>query len=362
MRIRHLVIALTLSLGASLVQAQGQNHSVDPAWLFVPEPLRPAELELTEPVMGSDMPVHLMFVELDDGVYAPIGFRKPEGPGPFPTVVFAHMNGGFGMRWIREWTQYGSGTLEEFLRAGYAVVWMRYRAEVDTPWSQPLTERPFQGRQRFSRGPQEFEDAIRIIEFVKSLPEVDPNRVGYMAVSHGGEMLMKIASQYNGLAAAVATEPASTDFLARRPRDPNAAPEPEEPETLDVNTPEMQREAVAALRSRIDLATAMDRISRINTPIFVVGRDRDHNQETFRLNYELLEEAGKTVQWKSYDHDHHGFAFIQRNADGVYAPDPIQRQVVADSIVWFDRFLKGGSQQPAVLEYGDTAGGDWVFD
>jgi hypothetical protein len=77
------------------------------------------------------------------------------------------MNGGFGLRWIREWTQYGSGTLEEFLRAGYAVVWMRYRAEVDTPWSVPLTEGEWQGRQRYSRGPQEFEDAIRIIEFVR---------------------------------------------------------------------------------------------------------------------------------------------------------------------------------------------------
>jgi hypothetical protein len=183
-----------------------------------------------------------------------------------------------------------------------------------------------------------------------------------MSVSHGSEMLMKIASQYNGLAAAVATEPASTDFLARRPRDPNAPPEPAEPETLPVNTPAMQAQAVAALRSRIDEATAMDRINRIQTPIFVVGRDRDHNQETFRLNYELLDEAGKTVQWKSYDHDHHGFAFILRNAEGIYEPDPIQREVVADAIAWFDSFLKGGSQQPAVLEYGDTAGGDWVFD
>ena len=303
-----------------------------------------------------------MFVELLDGVYAPIGFRKPEGPGPFPTVVFAHMNGGFGMRWIREWTQYGSGTLEQFLDAGYAVVWMRYRAEVDPPWTEPFTEREWQGRQRFSRGPQDFEDAIEIIEFVKALPAVDADRLGYMSVSHGSEMLMKIASQYHGLAAAVATEPASMDFMATLPPDPAAPPEPEEPETQAVNTPEMQREAVAALRAQIDIDTAMDRVSRIRTPIFVVGRDRDHNQDTFRLNYELLEEAGKVVQWQSYDHDEHGFAFIQRNADGVYDPDPLQREVVAASIAWFDYFLKGMHSQSPVLEYGDAAGGDWTFD
>jgi len=80
------------------------------------------------------------------------------------------------------------------------------------------------------------------------------------------------------------------------------------------------------------------------------------------LVYELLEEAGKTVQWQSFDHDEHGFAFIERNADGVYEPDPIQREVVAAAIAWFDRFLKSAPQSTPVLEYSETAGGDWVFD
>ncbi len=339
-----------------------QNQSIDPMWLFVPERLAPLEFELTEPVMGSDIPVRYEFVELRDGVYAPIAIRTPEGTGPFPTIVFAHMNGGFGLRWLREWTQYGSGTLERFLDEGYAVVWMRYRAEVDTDFSVPLTVRPFQGRQRYSRGPQEFEDAIDIIEYVRALPEVDAARVGYMSVSHGGEMLLKIASQYHGLAAGIATEPAATGFLAPRPRDPNAPPPPEKPETLPVNTPDMQREAVAALRARLDMDTALARLKSIETPIFVVGRDRDHNQETFRLVYELLDELGKTVQWQSYDHDEHGFSFIERNADGVYDPDPIQREVVAAAIAWFERYLKVPQQSTPTLEYSETAGGDWVFD
>lgn len=359
---RKLLIGAAAGLALSSVALGQQNQSVDPTWLFVPERLDEVNLELNEPVMGSDIPARYTFVELKDGVYAPIAIRKPAGAGPFPTIVFAHMNGGFGLRWLREWTNYGSGSLEQFLDAGYAVVWMRYRAEVDTDFSIPLTVRPFQGRQRYSRGPQEFEDAIDIIEFVRALPEVDADRVGYMSVSHGSEMLMKIASQYNGLAAAVATEPASTGFLAPLPRDPNAPPEPEEPETLSVNTPQMQAEAVARLRSRIDVAEAKRRLGTIQTPIMVVGRDRDHNQETFRLNYELLEELGKLVEWRSYDHDHHGFAFIQRNAEGVYDPDPIQREVVAESIAWFDRFLKAAEMQSPVLEYSETAGGDWVYD
>jgi len=335
-----LIFVGLLALGSVHAQTRGPNQSVDPAWLFVPRAASAIAPSVTEPVMGSNIPVNIMFVELLDGVYAPIGYRKPPGPGPFPTIVFAHMNGGFGLRWIREWTQYGSGTLERFLDEGYAVVWMRYRAEVDTQYGTPFTEREFQGRQRFSRGPLEYQDAISIVEFVKALPDVDADRVGWAGVSHGAEMLFKVASEYHGLRAGIASEPAASDYLARRPPDPNAPPEATLPETMDVNTEAMQREATAALRARLDMATAMARINAITTPIFVVGRDRDHNQATFRLAAELLGEAGKEYQWKSYDHDEHGFIFLQRNAAGAYVPDPIQHDILNDAVAFFDRHMK----------------------
>ncbi len=328
-------LAAIFSTGAS---AQ-VNHSIDPAWLHVPETVAGEELVLTEPVMGSEIPVELRFVELLDGVYAPIGLRKPAGEGPFPTVVFAHMNGGYGLRWIREWTQYGSGTLEAFLDAGYAVVWMRYRAEVDTPFTTELTVREFQGRDRWNRGPLEYEDAIEIVEYVRELPDVDADRVGWLGVSHGGEMLLKVASEYDGLRAGVAAEPAAMDYLAPLPPDPNAPPEPPQPETRESNTAQMQAAAVAALRGQIDKELAMARIRAIDMPIFIAGRDRDHNQATFRLAYELMEEAGKTVQWRSYDHDHHGFIFVQRNAEGAYEPDAFQKAAVTDAIAFFDQHM-----------------------
>ena len=336
MRFAIFSIATSVFFTASLAQ---ENQSIDPTWLHVPEAVTEDELVLIEPVMGSDIPVELRFVELLDGVYAPIGFRKPEGAGPFPTVVFAHMNGGYGLRWIREWTQYGSGTLEAFLDAGYAVVWMRYRAEVDTPYGSELTVREFQGRDRWSRGPLEYEDAISIIEYVKQLPAVDSDRVGWLGVSHGGEMLLKIASEYDGLRAGVASEPAAMDYLARLPPDPNAPAEPPQPETMTENTPEMQEGAVRQMRNQVDMPRAMARINAIQMPIFVVARDRDHNQATFRLAYELMRDAGKPAEWKSYDHDHHGFIFIQRDSNGNYHPDLLQRGVVEDSIAFFDRHL-----------------------
>jgi dienelactone hydrolase len=327
--------------GATDMSAQEvpANASIDPEHIFIPHAVKNPVTEVVEPVPGSDFPMHLIYVETFDGLYAPIGLRKPPGNGPFPIILFAHMNGGLGTQWIREWTQNGSWTLEQFLKAGYAVAWMRYRAEVKEGYGIKLVEGKQEGRQIFNRGPFEYEDAIAIIKFVKTLPYVDPNRVGYVGLSHGGEMLMKIASEYNGLRAGIASEPASIDYLARRPqkRDPNAAPPPE---TLKVNTEAMQRKAVEELRGQIDTAVAMERINAVKMPIFVQGRDRDHHQDIFRLNYELLREAGKDVEWKSYDHDEHGFLFVKRNEKDEYAPDPIQLQAVKDSIAYFDRKMK----------------------
>jgi dienelactone hydrolase len=322
-------------------QEPAKNASIDPEHIFVPQPVKNPATVVTEPVMGSSIPLQLTYVETVDGMYAPVGVRKPAGNGPFPFVVFAHMNGGMGAQWIREWTQYGSWTLEQFLKSGYAVAWMRYRAEVgkDPVYGAPLKEGMREGRQIFNRAPLEYDDAISIIQWVKTLPYADPERVGYVGLSHGGEMLMKITSEYHGLRAGIASEPASIDFLARRPipRDPNAPPVPE---TFPVNPPDRQQEAVEKLRGQIDMAVAKERINAIRTPIRVQGRDRDHNQAVFRLNYELLKEANKEVVWASYDHDEHGFIFVRRNALGAYVPDSMQRQVVKDSLAYMDEHLK----------------------
>jgi dienelactone hydrolase len=313
-----------------------ENHSCDPEHVFIPRFVSDPITIVHEPVIDSDIPMQLIYVEARDGMYAPIGLRKPPGNGPFPFVVFAHMNGGLGSRWIREWTQYGSWTLEQFLKAGYAVAWMRYRAEVNHSYGVPLIETMREGRQLLSRGPLEYDDAISIIKYVKKLPYVDPDRVGYIGLSHGGEMLMKICTEYQGLRCGIASEPASGEYLAARPLPPGT---PRPPETRPVFTPEMLKKAVAELRARLDMPVALKRLRAITTPICIQGRDRDHNQETFRLNYELLKELGKDVVWQSYDHPEHGFIFVRRNPQCAYAPDPVQLKVVQDSLAFMNQHM-----------------------
>src|SRR3954465_14609325 len=181
--------------------------------------LDPEHVAIIEPVTGSDMPVHLMYVETIDGLYTPIGLRTPNSDGTFPLILFGAGNGGGGMAVVRDFTQNRSWTQGQFLAAGYAVAWMRYRAEVDYAYDKigKLVEDRRQRRQLFNRGPLEYEDVISIVKYVKNLPFIAPDRIGYMGMSHGGEMALKIASEYHGVRAMIANEPAAHEFLRLRP-------------------------------------------------------------------------------------------------------------------------------------------------
>jgi dienelactone hydrolase len=304
----------------------------------MPPDVDPQHVAIIEPVRGSEIPVQLMYVEMIDGVYSPIGLRMPPGAGPFPVVLFASGNGGGGMVAVRNATQNRSWTQERFLAAGYAVAWMRYRAEVDYAYDRvgKLIVDQRQHGQLLNRGPLEYEDVIAIIEYVKTLPAIASDRIGYMGMSHGGEMAFKIASEYHGVRAMIASEPAAHEFLRLRP-DATAHINPSTG-LLDVEN--MLMRETEKVRERISADIARQRISSIKTPIFVQGRNTDELQGIFRVCYDLLVEAGKDTQWATYEHGVHGFVYVQRNPAGVYDPDPVQIQAVKDSIAFFDGRMK----------------------
>jgi dipeptidyl aminopeptidase/acylaminoacyl peptidase len=90
---------LAISAGTVAVAQQSSgNASIDPEHIFLTEPVKSPVTAISEPVKGSSLPVQLIYVETVDGLYAPIGLRKPPGNGPFPIIVFAHMNGGLGVQ------------------------------------------------------------------------------------------------------------------------------------------------------------------------------------------------------------------------------------------------------------------------
>jgi dienelactone hydrolase len=298
----------------------------------------PQHSVIVEPVSGSEIPVQLVYVEMIDGVYVPIGLRTPPGPGPFPLVLFAYGNGGGGMAVVREFTQNVSHTQEQFLQAGYAVAWLRYRAEVDYAYDKVgrLIEDKRQGRQLLNRGPLEYEDVIAIAQYVKTLPMIAAERLGYMGMSHGGEMAFKIAAEYHGFRAMIASEPAAHEFLRLRPD----ATAHVNPETGLLNVEKMLMREASKVRPRITEDIALARVRPITTPIFVQGRNSDELQGIFRVCYDLLAELGKDAKWATYEHNEHGFVFVRRNQDGAYVPDPVQSQAIRDSIEFFDTYLK----------------------
>ena len=298
----------------------------------------PNHVVITEPVAGSDIPVHLMYVETWDGLYAPIGVRIPEGEGPFPTVFLASGNGGGGMAWVRDAVNNRGYIMDRLLEAGYACAWLRYRSEVELGYHEggPLVRDVRQGGDLFNRSPLEYEDEIAVIEYVKTLPWADPDRIGLIGMSHGGEMVLKITSEYDGAAAAVASEPAAHEFLALTPDDTVFVDDDTELRNIE----EMQMREVEKVRGRIDEAIARARSEPIETPILVMGREDDHLQGIFLASYQLLAEMDKPVTWVSYDHPLHGYIYPLRGDDGTYDVDDVQRDAIGTVIEFLDRHLR----------------------
>lgn len=297
----------------------------------------PEHVTIVEEVPGSDIPVELRYLETWDGLYVPIGLRLPKGSGPHPLVLLASGNGGGGMAWVRDAVANRGYIMDRLLERGYACAWIRYRSEVELGYENGgrLVRDIRQGRDMFNRSPLEYEDEIAIVEQLKDDPRIDPDRIGLIGMSHGGEMVLKITSEYQGIAAAVASEPASHEFLALSPDDTAFV----DPDTGLRNIEGMQMVETEKVRSRIDMQKATQRIATIDTPILVMGRDDDHLQGVFRTSYELLAEAGKPVEWVSWDHELHGYIYPQRGPDGEYEVNGVQEAAIAGVLEFLDEHM-----------------------
>ncbi len=243
-----------------------------------------------------------------DGLYTPYALQMPAGRGPHPFVFLAYGNGGGGLGWLRDRVARYPYVTQRLLAAGYACAWGRYRSEVELGYHAggPLVRDRRQGMDLFSRAPLEFEDEVAILDDVRSLPGIDPERIGHVGVSHAGEMLYKIASAYpDAVTAGVAAEPANHEFLDLD----TDATVTVNPDTSLRDIEQMQMRSAEYVRPRINAALVAERIAPIRTPMLVLGRDGDHLQGIFRVSYDVLAEAGKDVEWVSFEHPLHGYLF-----------------------------------------------------
>jgi dipeptidyl aminopeptidase/acylaminoacyl peptidase len=99
-------------------------------------------------------------------------FEKPEGSGPFPSVIFIH--GGFGDN--REYTRalLGWSVAQRILQEGFVVFSTDYRHDL--------------------RG-KDIDDIVTVFEYVSHLPYVDADRIAYFGDSHGAYLAMMAATR-----------------------------------------------------------------------------------------------------------------------------------------------------------------------
>jgi hypothetical protein len=289
-------------------------------------------LEVAQPLdfvaqLGGDPALELHMVFTLDGAYVPAVVRKPAGAGPFPAVMCMHGgSGGLGHAFLADWMRNRSLLFDRLVAEGYLVCFTEGRMELEDIYGTDFA------------GVLDHQDVVEVLRYLQRLPDVDANRIGTFGVSHGGELQMKLISEMGeGPAALVPTEPAVIDFLGLH----HEGGSKDDPDWTSEDSSGFRIEERMQFRDdvsddQIDFDRAWERVQRISdsAAILVIGRDDDHLQGVFRKLYELLDRAGKRVEWASWDHPEHAYQFGPARANGGYEPDPILEATV-DRIVEF---------------------------
>lgn len=289
---------------------------------------------ITKPVPGSDIPADFTFVLTRDEIYVPLAVRRPKGSGPFPAITMGSGEGRGGMAQVERQVERLASMQDRMIARGYLVAYVNYRNEIPYLYEQiqrsvNLADNISGGRRTLKSNPTlDSDDLVAVIRYLQTLPYVDKDAIGATGVSHSGEMIMKAAAEIT-FGAGVPVEGASHEFLSV-----NTGP------TAPRKGTEIQYQDIEVVKKNADKALATERIRRIKTPILHMGRDSDHLQGIFQLTHAWMLEAGKDSTWASFDHPVHGYAFIYRQKDGSFQPDPIQQKAFDMMMAFFDKHLK----------------------
>jgi acetyl esterase/lipase len=222
-------------------------------------------------------PILPLEVTAADGRNRTIYWRKPEGKGPFPAILFIH--GGL--------DEYPAESLRahltenpivtRFLAAGHAVVMATFRT-----YSQEIQ----------SRGP--ILDCSAALDGMVLLPAIDPDRMFVYGGSGGGSIAIELASEEN-VRGVIACEPATVIYTGML-------------NTADYGTRlEMMREPDRFFTKEVGDHT-LAKLKTIRAPVLIIHSDR---HDLVKLNkpmfLPLMREAGVKVDYREYPGYGHGF-------------------------------------------------------
>jgi dienelactone hydrolase len=195
---------------------------------------------------------------------------KPEGAGPFPAMVYNHGS----EAWPGDLTELGP----LYARHGYVLFAPIRRGQGRSvgvaPYmgAQLIAERTAHGDAAWSRlmvrlhETEQLDDQLAGIEYVKSLPYVDRNRIAVSGVSFGGIQTVLAAERASGIRAAVDFAGAAMTWA---------------------DSPEIRERALAAVRN-----------SRV--PIFFIQSENDYNLGPSRTLAAEMDREGKPNRMKIY--------------------------------------------------------------
>ncbi len=252
-------------------------------------------------------PVKVVELKSPDGVDLSYAYRMPPGSGPHPTIVFFHGGGGMSNLGALKNNLLQQPIQTRFLQRGYATV--------------AATRRPYWKTNDGS--PSGFydavEDAATIVENVKFLSRIDPNRVVVYGGSGGAILAIAAASKID-FACVVAGEPATVVPLDPKtgqtasPADYRALMD----DPVASFTPERKREMRAWMK-------------KIHCPILILqGEPVGLYKTNFEILVPELTALGKEVATYHYPGVTHGFYWgTVKTGATLKTVDAVMRDVTA---------------------------------
>ena len=254
------------------------------------DPSRGDNLSSVSEIKGIDIPLSqapLKEIELKsaDGVDLSFAYRKPKGEGTFPTIIFFHGGGGqSNLEGLKK--NLLSGAIQtRFLEKGYATV--------------QSTRRPYWVSKNKDQ-PTGFWDAVAdaalVVEKVKTLPGVDPERIILYGGSGGGILAITTASKTE-VACVVAGEPATVVPLDPRTGESGGASEYR-------NVMEDPKDFYPAAKRKETRAW----MKKIHAPVLILQGDQTG---LYKTNFEILipemKGLGKDISYIEFPGKSHGF-------------------------------------------------------
>jgi carboxymethylenebutenolidase len=143
-------------------------------------------------------------------------FWKPEGPGPFPAVLFNHGSGEDAAHTAAmPITEAAQLLAPLFLKHGYAFLYLFRRGQglsaEQAPFMREVLQREENATGKVARQHLQFvlltteqlDDVIAALSFLKRAPGVDPHRIAIVGHSFGGQLTLLAAERDSAIRAAV---------------------------------------------------------------------------------------------------------------------------------------------------------------